>query len=74
VARYQQRLQSLDAVPAIRALQQSAEAVRQAELARAGKVLAALTPEQAAAVEALTQSLTNKLLHPQIMALRKSSE
>ena len=60
--------------PSILALQESAEALRQAELARSAKALAALTPEQREAVEAITRSLTNKLLHPQIVALRKSSE
>jgi len=71
VERYQQRLQSLEAVPAIVALQQNAEAIREAELARAAKRLGALTPEQQAAVEALTRSLTAKLLHPQLTALRR---
>ena len=71
VLRYQQRLQTLDAVPAIKALQQQAEDVRQAELQRAAKVLSTLTPEQSAAIEALTRSLTNKLLHPQLVALRE---
>ncbi len=33
-----------------------------------------LTPEQQAAVEALTRSLTNKLLHPQLTALRQRNE
>jgi len=70
VARYQQRLKTLDAVPAILALQQTAEELRQAELARTAKALATLSPEQREAVEALTRSLTNKLLHPQIVALR----
>jgi len=74
VTRYHQRLKSLDAVPAILALQEHAEALRQAELARTAKALASLTPDQREAVEALTRSLTNKLLHPQIVALRKSSE
>ena len=74
VTRYQQRLRTLDAVPAILALQETAESLRQAELARAAKVLASLTPDQREAVEAMTRSLTNKLLHPQIVALRKSSE
>jgi len=74
VTRYQQRLKTLDAVPAILALQENAEALRQAELARTAKTLATLTPEQREAVEGLTRSLTNKLLHPQIVALRKSSE
>jgi glutamyl-tRNA reductase len=72
VARYQQRLQSRDAVPAIVALQQSAEAIREAELARSAKRLTGLTAEQQAAVEALTRSLTAKLLHPQLTALRRS--
>ena len=74
VEKYLERLQSLDAVPAIVALQQSAEAMRQAELARAAKRLASLTPEQQAAVDALTRSLTAKLLHPQIVDLRKKTE
>ena len=73
VTRYQQRLRTLDAVPAILALQETAESLRQAELARSAKVLASLSPDQREAVEALTRSLTNKLLHPQIVALRKSS-
>jgi glutamyl-tRNA reductase len=73
VEKYQQRLQSRDAVPAILALQQNAEAIREAELARSAKRLAALTPEQREAVEALTRSLTAKLLHPQLTALRESA-
>jgi len=73
VERYHQRLQSLDAVPAILALQQNAEAIREAEVARAAKRLGTLTPEQKAAVEALTRSLTSKLLHPQLTALRRAS-
>jgi glutamyl-tRNA reductase len=73
VEKYQQRLQSRDAVPAILALQQNAEAIREAELARSAKRLAALTPEQHEAVEALTRSLTAKLLHPQLTALRESA-
>ena len=74
VEKYQQHLQSLESVPAIVTLQQNAESLRQAELARAEKRLAALTPEQKAAVDALTRSLTAKLLHPQIIDLRKKPE
>jgi len=73
VEKYQQRLQTRDAVPAILALQQNAEAIREAELLRAQSRLANLTPQQREAVEALTRSLTNKLLHPQLTALRKSN-
>jgi glutamyl-tRNA reductase len=71
VDRYEQRLQTLDAVPAIKALQVHAEQLRQAELDRIAQTLETMTPEQQAAVEGLTRSLTNKLLHPQIVALRK---
>jgi glutamyl-tRNA reductase len=74
VEKYQQRLQTREAVPAIVALQQNAEALRQAEMARAAKRLSGLSAEQQAAVDALTRSLTAKLLHPQIVDLRKKSE
>jgi glutamyl-tRNA reductase len=74
VDKYQQRLQSRDNLPAILALQQNAEAVREAELARSAKRLADLTPEQREAVEALTRALTAKLLHPQLTALRQRSD
>jgi glutamyl-tRNA reductase len=73
VEKYQQRLQSRDAVPAIKALQQQAEAIREAELARSHSKLAELTPQQRDAVEALTRALTAKLLHPQLTALRDST-
>jgi glutamyl-tRNA reductase len=74
VARYQQRQQALDAVPAIRALQTQADELRRAELARTAKALADLSPEQAAAVEALTRSLTAKFLHAPLMAIRAAAE
>jgi glutamyl-tRNA reductase len=73
VEKYQQRLHSLDAVPAIKALQQQAEAIREAELARSAKRLADLTPQQREAIDALTRALTAKLLHPQLTALRDSA-
>jgi glutamyl-tRNA reductase len=73
VDKYQERLQSRDAVPAIKALQQQAEQLRQAELARSQSKLADLTPQQRDAVESLTRSLTAKLLHPQLTALREST-
>ena len=78
VEKYREHLQTREAVPAIVALQQSAESLRLAELARTNAKLAAsaapLTPAQQAAVDPLTRSLTAKLLHPQIVDLRKKSE
>ena len=73
VDKYHERLQSRDAVPAIKALQQQAEELRQAELARSQSKLADLTPQQREAVDALTRALTAKLLHPQLTALREST-
>ena len=75
VERYQQRRSARPAVEAIKQLQLSAETLRQEELARTAVRLAAepLTPAQQAAVDALTKSLTAKLLHPQLAALREIS-
>jgi glutamyl-tRNA reductase len=72
VERYNDRLAQAPAIEAIKQLQLSAESVRQQELARTAQRLAAtpLTPEQQAAIEALTKSLTAKLLHSQLSALR----
>jgi glutamyl-tRNA reductase len=72
--RYGERLAQAPATQAIKQLQSSSEVIREAELARTAqrlaKLNASLTPEQLAAIEHLTRSLTNKLLHPQIVALR----
>lgn len=73
VARFQKRLQTLDAVPAILALQQHAEQLRLAELDRARPWLAALTQEQLDAVEAMTRSMMNKFLHAPMSGMRKSA-
>ena len=74
VTRYQQRLKALDAVPAILALQEQAEALRQGELARAAGKLGTLTAVQQGAVEALTRSLTAKFLHGPMSAIRSAAE
>lgn len=73
VERYQRRVQTLDAVPGIRALQQQAEQLRLNELDRSRSRLADLTPEQQAAVEALTRSLANKFLHAPMTAMREAA-
>lgn len=71
VQRYSERLAQAPATEAIKLLMAEAEATRQAELARSLARLE-LTPQQQAAVETMTRSLTAKLLHPQISALRSS--
>ncbi|HEV2709609.1 MAG TPA: glutamyl-tRNA reductase [Edaphobacter sp.] len=74
VDKYLQRLQTLNAVPAIQSLQQYAETIRQAELRRSQSKLASLTPEQREAVEALTRSLTAKFLHHPLTSIRQAAQ
>jgi glutamyl-tRNA reductase len=78
VERYHKRLNSLDAVPLIRELQQVVEAMRQAELRRTEGRLRALSVEplsdaQWAAVESLTRGMMNKFLHPTIQAIKSAA-
>jgi glutamyl-tRNA reductase len=73
VARYSDRISQAPVTESIKELLLGAEAVRQQEIARITQQLSGqpLTPEQLAAVDRLTKSLTGKLLHPQIAALRE---
>ena len=75
VERYGERLAQAPATEAIKQLLLDAETLRQQELARTAQRLSPqpLTPEQLAAIDALTKSLTAKLLHPQIAALRETT-
>jgi len=73
VARYQRRVQTLDVVPTLVGLQTYAEDMRQAELRRAHSRLQTLTPEQLAAVEAVTRGLVNKFLHHPLQALKAAA-
>ncbi len=66
-------METLDVIPVIKKLQEKAEAVRQKELARSQKVLKDLTPKQKKAVEILTSSIVQKVLHDPIIYLRKES-
>jgi glutamyl-tRNA reductase len=72
VTRYTERLSQAPATEAIKQLMLDAEAVRLAELTRL-TAQQSLTQDQLAAIDRLTKSLTAKLLHPQIAALRSSS-
>ena len=74
VARYRETLEAAPSTQAIKQLLAEAEAIRAAELTRSLLRLGVLSPEQQNAVEALTRSLTAKLLHPQIAALRALRE
>jgi glutamyl-tRNA reductase len=73
VERFHQRQLTVNAAPAIVALQRQAEEIRQAELKRAQARLGPLSAEQIAAVEALTRGLVNKFLHPPMQALKQAA-
>lgn len=70
VTRFQRRIQALDAVPMIVALQDRVEQIRHGELKRLRGKLGVLTPKQQIAIENLTRSIVNKILHPPISALK----
>lgn len=59
--------------PAIAELRTYAETVRTAELRRSAARLRDLTPDQIAAVDALTASIVNKLMHGPTVALRHAA-
>ena len=73
VERFHQNQRAVNVAPAIVALQRQAEEIRQAELRRIQSRLGALSPDQQAAIEALTRGLVNKFLHPPMQALKQAA-
>jgi glutamyl-tRNA reductase len=73
VERFQARLKSLHLVPTIVSLQDQFETIRQAELDRVRGRLGKLTPEQEAAIEALSHGIVNKILHTPIRSLKSAA-
>src|ERR1700733_3689642 len=73
VDKYQRRLHAVNVGPEIMELQQSAEQIRQSELRRLASRLQTLSPEQQAAVEALTRGLVNKFLHQPVQAIKAAA-
>ena len=66
-------LHALNVAPEIVQLQQSAEQMRRGELRRLASRLQTLSPEQLAAVEALTRGLVNKFLHQPVQAIKAAA-
>lgn len=64
---------SLAVVPTIRALRERSEGVRQAELERALRQLSHLSPEDQLAIDALTRTLVNKVLHAPTARLKQAA-
>lgn len=74
VAKFQERLRTLDVVPTIVSLQEHLETVRQAEIDRVRGRLGELTPEQELAVEAMTRGIINKIMHTPITTLKTAAK
>ncbi len=72
-ARVETWLRSRAVSPAIAELRTYAESIRAAELRRSAARLRDLTPDQIAAVDALTNSIVNKLMHGPTVALRDAA-
>ena len=66
-------MKSLHLVPTIVSLQEYCETIRQAEIDRIRGRLGSVTPEQEAAIEAMTRGIINKLLHTPITTLKSSA-
>ncbi len=77
VDRYTQRMQSLDGVPSILALQQSLEDFRRSELRRMSLRLSGLTKEQMQSVEQameqVTRAMVQKMQHAPIQAIKRAA-
>ena len=73
VERFASRMKSLSVVPTILSLQEQCETIRQAEIDRIRGRLGKLTPEQEAAIEAMTRGIVNKLLHTPITTLKSAA-
>jgi glutamyl-tRNA reductase len=73
VDRFASRMKSLEVVPTILSLQEYCETIRQAEVDRIRGRLGKISPEQEAAIEAMTRGIINKLLHTPITTLKSSA-
>ena len=70
VDRFAARMKTLQVVPTIMSLQEQCETIRQAEVDRIRGRLGKLSPEQEVAIDAMTRSIINKLLHTPITTLK----
>jgi glutamyl-tRNA reductase len=73
VERFAARMKSLAVVPTIMSIQEQCETIRHAEIDRIRGKLGKLSPDQEAAIEAMTRGIVNKLLHTPITTLKSSA-
>jgi glutamyl-tRNA reductase len=71
--RFRRTIRTLDIAPVLQHVQGKVEEMRQAELHRSRQLLQSLTPEQQAALDALTRGLMNKFLHLPLQALKTAA-
>jgi glutamyl-tRNA reductase len=74
VAKFSDRLRSLEVVPTIVSLREKLEEIRKAELARTLTRLPGADDATRQALEALSQGIVNKILHAPTVKLRDSSK
>ncbi len=66
-------MKTLGILPVIQGIQAKAEAIRRRELERSRKRLGGLTKEQEEAIDVLTNSIVQKIIHDPIIVLRKNA-
>jgi len=71
---FQNWLQTLEVVPTIVALRQKTEGIRRAQLEKTFSQLPHLDERTRQAIEVLTESIINKVLHDPIIFLKKKAE
>ncbi len=74
IIKFQKWLCTLDVVPTIIALRGKAETIRQNELQKTLAHLPDLDEKERQAIEILTQSIVNKLMHDPVLFLKKKAE
>jgi len=74
VERFNERLQTHDVVPTILSLQEYLENIRQAEIDRHRARFGEVTPQQEAAIDAMTKAMINKIMHTPIVTLKTAAK
>lgn len=74
VIRFEKWTKTLDIVPTIISLKEKAEDIRKAEMGKSLSSIGNLTPEQWAAIEALTVSLAEKIINDPIVVLKSRAD
>jgi glutamyl-tRNA reductase len=74
VIRFEKWTKTLDIVPTIMSLKEKTEAIRKAEIVKSLSGIGKLTPSQLEAIEALTFSLVEKIIHDPIIVLKSKAD